>query len=221
MITVLVVDDHEVVRLGLQTLLELQSDIRVVGQAASAEEAVVAVERLRPMVVLLDVRLPGSSGIDACRTIRRRWPHTRVIILTSYIDDSLVAEAIGAGADGYVLKKIGGAELVDAIRDVAAGRAALDAGAAATLVARVRDAETALVAEAFRDLTERELDVLALLCKGRTNAEIARELQLSEKTVANHVSAVFDKLGVGNRVEAASYGMRHHIDRLRPSAGPE
>lgn len=216
MITVLVVDDHEVVRLGLQALLDLQPDFRVVGQAGNAEEAVAAVERLEPMVVLLDIRLPGASGIDACRTIIRRRPDTHVIMLTSYIDNDLVAEAIEAGADGYVLKKIGATDLVDSIREVVAGGASLDPAAAAALVARVRDSEMAVVGEAFSGFTQRELDVLALLCEGLTNAEIARRLDLSERTVANHMSAVFAKLGVGNRVEAASFAMRHHIDRLRP-----
>jgi two-component system, NarL family, response regulator DevR len=219
MITVLVVDDHEVVRLGLQALLDLQPDFRVVGQAGNAEDAVAAVERLEPEVVLMDIRLPGTSGIEACRMILRRKPRTHVIMLTSYIDDSVVAEAIEAGADGYVLKTIDATALVDAIRDVAAGGATLDPQAAASLVSRLRGAESALAAQAFGDLTPREIDVLALLAEGRTNAEIARELHLSERTVANHMSAVFDKLGVGNRVEAAAFGMRHNIERLRPGHG--
>jgi two-component system, NarL family, response regulator DevR len=216
-IRVLICDDHEVVRLGLRSVLDLQPGFEVVAEAGTADEAVAAVDELQPDVVLMDVRLPGESGIDACRAITARRPDTHVIMLTSYVDDQLVAEAIEAGADGYVLKKVGAGELVDAIRDVVGGGASLDAAAAAALVSRVRRSGDALADHAFHELTPRELDVLALLSRGLTNAEIAARLNLSEKTVANHISAVFSKLDVGNRVEAAAFAMRHHIERLRPS----
>jgi two-component system response regulator DevR len=214
--TLLIVDDHQVVRLGLQALLKLESDFEVLGQAATADEAVMAADRLRPQVVLMDLRMPGRSGVEACREIKQRWPDIHVIMLTSYADDELVLEAINAGAEGYVLKKVEGGNLVDVIRAVARGEAVLDSAVTQKLLAHVRQAEQELTGLAFRSLSEREIEVLALLSEGKTNAEIARLLSLSEKTVGNHVSAIFDKLDVTNRIEAATYAVRHHIERYRP-----
>lgn len=213
--SLLIVDDHQVVRLGLQALLNVEPDFEVVGQAATADEAVIAVERLRPRVVLMDLRMPGRSGVEACREIKQRWPDIHVIMLTSYADDELVLEAISAGAEGYVLKKVEGGNLVEVIRAVARGEAVLDSAVTQKLLAHVRQAEQELSGLAFRSLSEREIEVLALLSEGKTNAEIAHHLSLSEKTVGNHVSAIFDKLGVANRIEAATYAVRHHIERYR------
>ncbi|GIK37494.1 MAG: DNA-binding response regulator [Chloroflexota bacterium] len=210
------VDDHQVVRLGLQALLKLEPDFEVIGQAATADEAVSLVERLRPQVVLMDLRMPGRSGVEACRDIKQQWPETHVIMLTSYADDELVLEAINAGAEGYVLKKVEGGNLVEVIRAVARGEAVLDSAVTQKLLAHVRQAEQELTGLAFRTLSEREIEVLALLSEGKTNAEIAHWLNLSEKTVGNHVSAILDKLGVTNRIEAATYAVRHRIDRYRP-----
>jgi two-component system, NarL family, response regulator DevR len=212
-ITVLIVDDHEVVRMGLEALLGVTPGFIVVGQAGTCAEAITAVERLRPRVVLMDQRLPGRSGIEACREITGRWPNTRVIMLTSFIDDSLVVDAVRAGASGYVLKKVVSAELLSAIRAVAQGDASFDPAAAAALVGRFRRDERALDAVAFHELSPRELEVLTLLAQGRTNAEIAAAVGLAEKTVANHVSTIFVKLGVTNRVEAAAYAIHHHVGR--------
>lgn len=214
--SLLIVDDHQVVRLGLQALLNVESDFEVIGQAGTADDAVMAVERLRPQVVLMDLRLPGRSGVEACREIKQRWPDIHVIMLTSYADDELVLEAISAGAAGYVLKKVEGGNLVEVIRAVARGEAVLDSAVTQKLLAHVRQAEHDLTGLAFRSLSEREIEVLALLSEGKTNAEIAHQLSLSEKTVGNHISAIFDKLGVTNRIEAATYAVRHHIERYRP-----
>src|SRR5512147_1053266 len=154
--SILVVDDHQVVRLGLQALLNVEPDLEVVGQAATAEEAVNAVERLHPQVVLMDLRLPGRSGIEACREVKRRWPETHVLMLTSYADDELVLEAINAGAEGYVLKKVEGSNLLEAIRAVARGEAILDPAVTQKLLAQVRQAGQQMTDLAFRGLSERE-----------------------------------------------------------------
>lgn len=214
--TILVVDDHHLVRLGLQALLKVEPDFEVIGQAGTADEAIALVERLRPQVVLMDLRLPGRSGVEACQDIKQRWSETHVIMLTSYADDELVLEAINAGAEGYVLKKVEGGNLVEVIRAVARGEAVLDSAVTQKLLAHVRQAEQELSGLAFRSLSDREIEVLALLSEGKTNAEIAQALSLSEKTVGNHVSAILDKLGVTNRIEAATYAVRHHLERYRP-----
>lgn len=214
--TILLVDDHQLVRLGLQALLKVEADFEVVGQAGAADEAVALVERLQPQVILMDLRLPGRTGVEACREIKQRWPETHIIMLTSYADDELVLEAINAGAEGYVLKKVEGGNLVEVIRAVARGEAVLDSAVTQKLLAHVRQAEQELVGLAFRTLSEREIEVLALLSEGKTNAEIAHLLILSEKTVGNHISTIFDKLQVTNRIEAATYAVRHHIERYRP-----
>lgn len=213
--SLLIVDDHQVVRLGLQALLNVESDFEVIGQAGTADDAVMAVERLHPQVVLMDLRMPGRSGVEACREIKQRWPDIHVIMLTSYADDELVLEAISAGAEGYVLKKVEGGNLVEVIRAVARGEAVLDSAVTQKLLAHVRQAEHELSGLAFRSLSEREIEVLALVSQGKTNAEIAQQLSLSEKTVGNHISTIFDKLGVTNRIEAATYAVRHHIERYR------
>jgi DNA-binding NarL/FixJ family response regulator len=208
---VLLVDDHEIVRLGLMTLINDQPNLQVVAEAGTASEAVRAVERWRPDVVLMDIRLPGEGGIEATQQITTRFPETKVVMLTSYADDDLVVRAIRAGAVGYVLKQVGNAELLRAIRAAARGEALLDPSATARLLARVREVEKRIEQDAFRDLSERELEVLALVARGKTNAEIARVLNLSEKTVGNYVSTILDKLYLTNRVELATYAVEHHL----------
>jgi DNA-binding NarL/FixJ family response regulator len=215
-ISILIVDDHQVVRLGLQTLLNVKPDFEVVGQAATADEAIVAVEQLRPQVVLMDIRLPGRSGIEACREVKSRWPETHVIMLTSYADDELVLEAINAGADGYMLKKVRDSELVENIRAVVCGEAIIDSAVTQKLLTRVRQAERQMTDLAFQALSEREVEVLALVSEGKTNTQIAKTLNLSEKTVGHHLSTIFEKLNITNRIEAATYAVRHHIERYRP-----
>ncbi len=208
---ILLVDDHDIVRLGLMTLLNDQPDMEVVGEANTAAEAVKAVERLKPDVVLMDIRLPGEGGIEAAHQITSRFPESKVVMLTSFADDELVVRAINAGAVGYVLKQVGNEELVRAIQAAARGEALLDPSTTARLLSRVREAERKADEDAFRDLSDREMDVLLHLAKGKTNAEIGRILNLSEKTVGNYVGTMFEKLHLGNRVELAAYAYEHHL----------
>jgi DNA-binding NarL/FixJ family response regulator len=212
----LLVDDHEVVRLGLMTLINDQADMEVVGEAGTASEALLAVERLRPDVVLMDIRLPGEGGLEATERITHAFPESKVVILTSFADDGLVVRAIQAGAAGYVLKQVGNEELLRAIQAAARGQAVLDPMTTQRLLARVRETERRAEQDAFRELSAREMEVLAEVARGHTNAEIGRSLYLSEKTVRNYVSTVLEKLHLTNRIELATYAVEHHIfDRLR------
>jgi DNA-binding NarL/FixJ family response regulator len=212
---VLLVDDHEVVRLGLMTLINDQPNMQVVGEAGTTTEGVRAVEQLHPDVVLMDIRLPGEGGIEATRQIMTNFPQTRVVMLTSFADDELVVRAIRAGAVGYVLKQVGNEELLRAIAAAARGEALLDSSTTARLLSRVREAERKADEDAFRDLSDREMDVLAELARGKTNAEIGQVLNLSEKTVRNYVSTILEKLHLTNRIELATYAVEHHLfDRL-------
>jgi DNA-binding NarL/FixJ family response regulator len=207
----MIVDDHEVVRLGLRGLLERQPGWQVVAEAATADESVSRALEHRPDVVVMDIRLAGSSGIDACRRIIEESPETRVIMLTSYAEDDLLFDAIAAGAAGYVLKQIGSDELVRAIETVGRGEALLDPSLTRRVLARVREAARKEAFAAFSDLTEQELRVLALIAEGKTNREIAESLYLGEGTVRNYVSNILGKLGVSNRAEAAAYAVEHNL----------
>ncbi|MCI0577798.1 MAG: response regulator transcription factor, partial [Chloroflexi bacterium] len=200
-VRVILVDDHEVVRLGLMALLENVPWVEVVAEAGTAAEAVEAVDQRRPDVVVMDIRMPGGSGIDACRQITSRWPETRVIMLTSFADDELIFQALQAGASGYVLKQVGNQSLIDALDAVRRGDALLDPGVTQRVLTRMRQLESERQSAAFRDLSEREIEVLAEVAKGKSNVEIAVALSLSEKTVRNHVSAILAKLNLANRVE--------------------
>ena len=179
--------------------------------ASTALEAVKAAEKLNPNVVLMDIRLPGEGGIEAAHQITTRFPKSKVVMLTSFADDELVVRAISAGAVGYVLKQVGNEELLRAIRAAARGEALLDPSTTARLLSRVREAERKADEDAFRDLSDREMDVLVHLAKGKTNAEIGRLLNLSEKTVGNYVSTMFEKLHLNNRIELAAYAYEHHL----------
>lgn len=208
---VLLVDDHAIVRLGLTTLINDEPHLEVVGEAGTAAEALAAVERLRPEVVLMDIRMPGEGGIEATRQITTRFPETKVVMLTSFADDDLVVRAISAGAVGYVLKQVGNEELLRAIAAAARGEAILDPATTARLLARVRAAERQAEADAFRDLSVREREVLAQVARGKTNAEIGQTLNLSEKTVRNYLSTILEKLHLTNRVELATYAVEHRL----------
>lgn len=208
---VLLVDDHDIVRLGLMTLLNDRPDMEVVGEANTAAEAVRQVESLSPDVVLMDIRLPGEGGIEATRQVTAKFPKVKVVMLTSFADDELVMRAISAGAVGYVLKQVGNEELIRAIQAAARGEALLDPSTTARLLSRVREAERKAEEDAFRELTDREMDVLTHLAKGKTNAEIAWLLNLSEKTAGNYVSNMLDKLHLTNRIELAAYAYEHHL----------
>jgi DNA-binding NarL/FixJ family response regulator len=218
-IRVLLVDDHSVVRLGMMTLINDQPGMETVGEAGTASEAVNAVEELNPDVVLMDIRLPGESGITATREITRRFPDTKVVMLTSYADDELIFRAVRAGAKGYVLKQVGNEELLDAIKAAAVGEAILDSKTTNKILARLRQLEEEAERSVFKELSARELDVLAEVAQGKTNKEIGDALNLSETTVRNYVSNILDKLDLKNRVELATFAVKHHLDDyLRPQA---
>ncbi len=208
---ILIVDDHEVVRLGLRSLLSNQANFVVVDEAASAKEAVEKSVQHRPDVVVMDIRMPGENGIEACREIKMHLPNTEVLMLTSYAEDEMLFDAISAGAAGYVLKQGGGDELIRAIQRVGQGEALLDPAVTQRVLARVRQATRQEQAAAFSDLTEQELRVLGLVSEGRTNKEIAKSLFLGEGTVRNYVSSILSKLGLTNRAEAAAYAVRHNL----------
>jgi two-component system response regulator DevR len=210
-IPVALVDDHALVRLGLKTLIDDQPDMQVIGEAGTAAEALQMVERLHPQVVLMDIRLPGEGGLDATRQIVARFPETKVVILTSFADEELVLSAIRAGAVGYLLKEVGNEEVLRGIRAAAQGNSVMDAATTTRLFARVRASEKKEDADAFRDLTGRELDVLYEVALGKTNAEIAHSLNLSEKTARNYVSTILEKLHLSNRIELATYAIKHHL----------
>jgi two-component system, NarL family, response regulator DevR len=210
-IRLLLVDDHEVVRVGLRALLSRQPDFEVIDEAASGQEAVRKALLHRPEVVIMDVRLNGMSGIEACREITQSSPDIKVIMLTSYGDDDTLFEAIAAGASGYVLKQIGSNDLIKSIETVGRGDSTLDPATTSRVFARMREQARKKEESAFSDLTEQELRVLAYLAEGRTNREIAEILSLGEGTVRNYVSSVFSKLHVNNRAEAAAYAAAHNI----------
>ncbi len=208
---ILLVDDHEVVRLGLKTLLERHPDFEVVAEAGTAAEAVTKALAFQPDVVVMDIRLPGESGIDACRQITEKLPDAKVIMLTSYAEDEMLFAAIRAGAAGYVLKQIGGDELVRAIETVGRGEALIAPSLIKRVLAEVRRAAQREEAAAFADLTLQERQVLALIAEGKTNREIAQALFLGEGTVRNYVSSILSKLNVSNRAEAAAYAIEHNL----------
>ncbi|MFH1185842.1 MAG: response regulator transcription factor [Chloroflexota bacterium] len=208
---ILLVDDHEVVRLGLKSLLERHPQFEVVGEAGSAREALEQVAALKPEVVLMDIRLPGTSGIEACEEIVNKYPATRVIMLTSYAEDEMLFSAIRAGASGYILKQIGSTDLVKAIESVSRGEALLDPAVTQRVFQEVRRAVKEEEASAFAHLSQQEKHVLLLVSEGKTNREIAKSLFLGEGTVRNYVSSILSKLGVSNRAEAAAYAVEHSL----------
>lgn len=208
---ILIVDDHEVVRLGLRTLLDRHPDFAVVDEAATAKEAVQKALLLHPDVVVMDIRLLGGSGIDACRKIVEQEPRTKVIMLTSYAEDEMLFDAIAAGACGYVLKQIGSDDLIRAVEAVGRGEALLDPALTRRVFDRVREATRKEHEESFANLTDQEMRVLAYVAEGKTNREIAEALFLGEGTVRNYVSSVLKKLHLTNRAEAAAYAVEHNL----------
>ena len=203
-IRVMLVDDHEVVREGLRTLVAKNKNMIVAGEAASMAEAIEGAARAKPDVIIMDVRLPDGSGVEACRTIREARPETKVIMLTSYADDEALFASIVAGAAGYLLKQTRGQAVIDAITSVAAGRSLLDPDVTGKVLERVRRGRED-EDPAFASLTDQERKVLEQLAEGKTNREIGEVLFLSEKTVKNYVSRILDKLGLSRRAEAAAY----------------
>ena len=208
---VLLVDDHEVVRVGLRTLLERHQQFDVVGEAGSARDAIQKTEALKPDVVVMDIRLPGTSGIEVCEQIVTKYPKIKVIMLTSYAEDEMLFSAIRAGASGYVLKQIGSDDLVKALEAVGRGEALLDPAVTQRVFQEVRRAVKNEEASAFSQLSQQEKHVLLLVSEGRTNREIAKQLFLGEGTVRNYVSSILSKLNVNNRAEAAAYAVEHNL----------
>lgn len=208
---ILLVDDHEVVRVGLKALLDKHPDFEVVAEAGTAREAVEKTNSYKPDVVVMDIRLKGGSGIEACQEIAESSPDTQVIMLTSYAEDEMLFSAIRAGAAGYVLKQIGGDDLVRAIEAVGRGEALLDPAVTQRVFQEVRKAAREEEASAFAELTQQEMHVLQLVSEGRTNRQIAEMLFLGEGTVRNYVSSILSKLNVRNRAEAAAYAVEHNL----------
>ena len=214
-IHVLVVDNHELVRDGLKTAIRGQADFSVVGEAADGEQAIREVERTRPELVVMDIRMPKMDGIEACREIRSRHPETNVLMITSYSDEQAVMSSIIAGAGGFVLKEVQTTELLDAMRKVGRGGKVLDEASSSAVIAQIRGGSVVSDEDRIaQDLSERELEILDLIADGLTNKEIGERLYLSEKTIKHHVSDILGKLGLGRRVEAAAFAIRRQERRL-------
>jgi two-component system response regulator DevR len=207
----LVVDDHEVVRQGLVSLLDRRDGFEVVAQAGSVAESIAMATRFEPDVVIMDVRLPDGSGIEACREIRATRPETRVVMLTSYPDEEAVLSAIIAGASGYLLKQIRGRELVSALVAVGRGESLLDSAVTEKVLERVRRVASGSATDELADLTSQERKILLLVADGKTNKEIAAEVFLSDKTVKNYVSSILSKLNLQRRAQAAAFVAKHHL----------
>ena len=207
----LVVDDHEVVRQGLVSLLERREHFQVVAEAGTAAEAVEMARKFEPDIVVMDVRLPDGSGIEACREIRAEFPATRVVILTSYPDEEAVLSAIIAGASGYLLKQIRGRDLVSALENVGRGESLLDPAVTEKVLDRVRRIATGTYTDELAQLTQQEQKILLLVAEGKTNKEIASEVFLSDKTVKNYVSSILSKLNLERRAQAAAFVARHRL----------
>ena len=207
----LLVDDHEVVREGLAALLARRPAFQVVAQAGTVAEALAASRRFRPDLVIMDVRLPDGTGIEACRDIRADMPETRVVMLTSYPDEDAVLAAILAGASGYLLKEIRGRDLVAALESVGRGDSLLDPAVTERVLERVRRVAAGEMADELASLTSQERKILFLVADGKTNKEIAAEVFLSDKTVKNYVSSILSKLDLQRRAQAAAFVAKHRL----------
>lgn len=216
-LTVMLVDDHEIVRQGLKSLLESEDDITVVAEASSGAQAVEVARAYKPQIVVMDVRMPDGGGVEACREIRAEDPSVQVIMLTSYSDDEALFNSLMAGAAGFVLKQIRGRDLVDAIRTVGGGQSLLDPNVTKRVLERLRKAKFEDKDPKLARLSPQEERILDMVGEGMTNREIADRIHLSDKTVKNYVSTILQKLEVARRAEAASYVARvkaeHHSDK--------
>lgn len=209
-ISVLIVDDHSVVRQGIRAFLQAQPDLHIVGEAASGAEAIRIAQEYVPDVVLMDLLMPGMNGVEATREVKRISPRTQVVVLTSYYEDEHIFPALRAGAISYTLKDIRPGELADIIRKAAQGESVLHPQIAARVIQEVREAKRTVPAP-FLDLSERELEVLRLIAEGSSNAHIAEKLVLSEKTVKNHVSNILSKLHMADRTQAAVFAWQQGL----------
>ncbi len=208
MIRLLIIDDHEMVREGLKAMLLAEPDFSIVGDAANAEQALAMIERLRPDVVLLDVRLPGISGVEICRTITEKYPEIAVIILTTFTDEQLVSQCIQAGARGFIVKDIERFDLKRSIRAVARGEAAIDPKAAVAMFAQLRRSPRPQTEPSPEALSSQQLVILRLVAQGNSSREIATQLYLSENTVKGYVQEILHRLGVKNRTEAVMVAVK-------------
>jgi two-component system response regulator DevR len=207
-----IVDDSEVVRMGLKTLLESDPTLHLVGEAGSVAAAVEVALQAKPDLVLLDIRLPDGTGFDACRRILEKLPETRVLILTSVAEETMVDDAIRAGANGYLLKEVNGRVLIQAIHDVAAGKSILDPAITERVLSIIRSNAPG-TRSTLDSLSPQERRVLSLIADGRTNKEVAAEMGLAEKTVKNYLSTVFEKLHVSRRSQAAALYVQQNRER--------
>jgi DNA-binding NarL/FixJ family response regulator len=210
---ILVVDDHEVVRQGLVALLDRRPNFQVVAEAGTVEEALAQAHLHQPDIVIMDVRLPDGSGVEACREIRADLPDTRVVMLTSFPDDEAVLSAIVAGAAGYLLKQIRARDLIAGLEAVGRGESLLDPAVTERVLARVRQIASGEIHDELSGLTPQERKILMLVAEGMTNKEIAAEIFLSDKTVKNYVSSILAKLNLERRAQAAAFVARHRLDR--------
>jgi DNA-binding NarL/FixJ family response regulator len=221
MVRIFLVDDHEIVRRGIADLVEFEPDLEVVGEAGSVAEAMARIPHVEVDVAVLDVRMPDGNGVELCRELRSRFPELACLMLTSYADDEALFDAIMAGAAGYVLKQIRGTDLVGAVRTVASGQSMLDPRAASQLMARLRDQSAKR--DPLAGLSAQERRILELIGEGLTNRQIGERMFLAEKTVKNYVSALFAKLGMERRTQAAAYAVRvfgDPRDEHEPHHGP-
>ena len=210
---IMICDDQAIVRDGLELLLKLEKDIEVVGLAQDGAQAIELVEQSRPDLVLMDLMMPGVNGVEATRSIRAHYPHIKVLVLTTYDDDEWVFDAIRAGASGYLLKDTPRARVIEAIRGTIAGKTFVDPAVAGKLLEQAASPQLQPATKIIEKLTEREVEVLRLVAHGLNNADIAARLHLSEGTVRNHISAIFLKLGISDRTQAAILAIRHGLDR--------
>ena len=210
-IRLMIVDDHEVVRLGMRAAFELEADIKVVGEASNGAEALAKISVFDPEVILMDVRMEKMGGIEACREIKSMHPAIFVLMITSYPDDEAVTASIIAGASGYLLKNVSRAELLKTVRLVATGQSLLDPARAHQAILRMNTLVTDETQTAGEELTRQERNVLALIARGYTNKKIADTLSITEKTARNHVSHILEKLGLSRRSEAAAYAVEHRL----------
>ena len=208
----LVVDDHEVVRQGLVALLDRREGFQVVAEAGTVAEAIEAARRFQPDIVVMDVRLPDGSGVEACREIRSELPDTKVVMLTSYPDEEAVLSAIVAGASGYLLKQIRARDLMTALETVGRGGSLLDPAVTEKVLERIRRIATGGQSDELSALTAQERRILLLVAEGKTNKEIAGEIYLSDKTVKNYVSSILSKLNLERRAQAAAFVAKHRLD---------
>lgn len=209
MIRLFVIDDHEMVREGLKAILEAEPDFEIVGDAANAEQAFELIDPLHPDVILLDVRLPGMSGVEICRSITERYPHIAVIIVTTYTDETLVAQCIQAGARGFIVKDIERFDLKRAIRAVARGEAAIDTKAAVAVLAQLRRTPQRELSRTSEQLSPQQIVILRMVAQGLSSREIATQLYLSENTVKGYVQEILHRLNVKNRTEAVMVAVKH------------